>query len=311
MSIARGLKFILRSRGIARGIWRLGTIKKRFGFSPGKQIECIKRYAEVARERGAKVTFFIPAVILERYIKDIKKINSPEIEWGIHGYIHTDLSRLSLDEQEVQITRAVRIFQRCGIEFKGFRAPYLRTNDFTFKAIAKLNRFLYTSCSTVVWNEIYSEEQRHFIWMRNFYRPLLHSQVESLPVLKEGIPDIPVSLPDDDVLLDREKLDPKFISTLWRKLLQMCYVRNELFVLQLHPERIYELQEALAGLIEEASSQDPPFWITTLSEVAKWQKSKSGETQRWPLPYRGVFCITGDIDSMTINDFILRLQKWK
>ncbi len=311
MSVFSGLKFIFStSRGAKKIFARLYTVKKRFGFGPKKQIGFIRYYISVLKDCGAKGTFFIPAKILKRHIQYIKGIQSDNIEWGIHGYAHTDFSRLTLGEQKLHIDNAILIFDRLGIEFRGFRSPYLRQNPGTLKAIIESNRFLYCSNNSILWDEIYSKDTGHGKWIRDFCHPFLHSACPSISKKHNGIIEIPVSLPDDDVLLDREKFSPDKILSLWLDMLKICHERNEVFTLQLHPERIYELDNVLKKLIEAAKKSNPPLWITTLGELAKWQAQQGIENRICPPIYRGAFCITGDIDSITIGDFINRLKEW-
>ena len=311
MGIPGGLKFVFFSRGLKNGLSRLGAVKERFGFTPRKQMRFIDHYLLLLKQLNVKATFFITANILERHIKVIRKISSDNIEWGIHGFMHTDLSGLKLKDQREHIDKAVEIFDRCKMPFKGFRAPYLRTNTHTFKALADSGRFLYVSCGTVLWDEIYGQDYNYFKWAKIFYNPLLHSSVTSDIRTTNGITEIPVSLPDDDTLVDREGLDAKSVLQLWKKILRVSHEKNEIFVLQLHPERIYELESALIDLVKEARSLKPAMWIVTLGELAEWQKNSGGQGQKYPSPYQGAFCITGDIDSITVSDFIIRLKEWQ
>lgn len=311
MSIANGLKFIFStSRGVRKVFSRSCRVGKRFGFISTKQVKRIRHYAGILREYGIKGTFFIPAKVLERHIEEIRKIGADNIEWGIHGYVHTDFSGLTLETQREHIRKAIEAFDRQGILFKGFRAPYLRLNGDSEKAIAASGRFIYNSSVSIIWDEVYGENNGAFKWLGNFCRPLFHSLAASLPDAGSNVMQIPVSLPDDDILLDRENWSAEAVLILWRKILRICSQKNEIFVLQLHPERIYELESALRGLIDEARKSTPAVWITTLGELAHWQKENPRKKGICPEGFRGAFCITGDIDSLSIADFILRLQEW-
>lgn len=311
MKVLEGLKFIFLSRGPGKILARLSTINKRFGFTAAKQIKYINYYISLLRGNGVKATFFIPAKIFERYSKDLKKINSDSIEWGIHGCVHNDLSVLDKEAQEEELKKAIEIFDRCGIDFIGFRAPYLRTNSYTLEAISKSGRFLYASTDTILWDEAYNGKQAYYKWIKDFYHPDLHSDISSLPRIEAGIMTLPVLLPDDDVLVDRERFGKSEVSTLWGRILEECHKKNEVFVLQLHPERIYELDTVLVDLIKKAKMFTPPLWITSLNEIARWEKINEKGGNSWPDGHQGAFCITGDIDAITISDFIIRLREWR
>lgn len=309
-NILSGLKFIFFSRGLLKGIDRLQLVRKRFGFSARKQIDHINYYASLLRELNIKATFFIPATILDRHIEEMKRIENTNIEWGIHGYTHTDLSKLSFEEQKKQVNKAIEVFDKRRIAFSGFRAPYLRTNTYTVEVIAETARFLYASTNTLLWDDEYTERGACFKWIKRFYRPHLYSQTPSLPKEVSSTLEISVTLPDDDVLLDREKLDAQSILSIWKKILWSCHKKDELFVLQLHPERIQELKNTLTGLIKEAKALNPPVWIANLSQIAKQLKPNMTYGQRWPLGYKGALAITGDIDCLSMVDFIIRLKEW-
>lgn len=301
MNIADGIKFALNSRGLKNGACRLKRIKNRFGITPKKFLNILNHYHDILKRHEVKATFFIPANILNRYISHIKKMDFENVEWGIHGFVHTDLSRLDLVQQQKQIEKAVEIFDKHHIAFKGFRPPYLRTNSFTVKAIVNTRRFRYLSSHTVLNKEVFGPERKLFQWINDFYHPLSSFSYS----FSENPPDfieIPVALPDDDVMMDRENLDQEAIQRIWSQMLRSTWENNSVFVLQLHPERIFELDQALIQLIKEAKSFNPPVKIVALEELAE---SKAND-----ITTKGVLCITGDIDAMTIGDFALRLKEW-
>lgn len=308
MKIIKGLIFMFNSRGIKKGISRLLFIIKRFGFTPNKYVKCIEQFHALLKRHEIKATFFVPAIIFSKYYKHFNMLGNGSIEWGIHNDSHTDLSRFGKEHQKKHIDNAVEVFNNLNIPFKGFRAPYLKTNDVTLELIDNGNKFLYDSSVSMLWDEVYNETNNSYQWTLKFYNPQLHSKINSLPRIYRNIVQIPVSLPDDDILLDRDMLDANSVMAIWKKLLNICYEKKDIFVLQLHPERFCELNIVLDSLIKHAKHFDPPVWITTLNEVALWKKKN--KTNKWPLSYKAVFCISGDIDSVTIFDFLDRLKKW-
>ncbi len=306
--VIKGIIFLFSSRGISRWVRRLISINRRFGFTPRKQMNIIGQYVSCLRQNGIKGTFFIPAVLLKRHLDCLRSIDRATIEWGIHGLNHTDHSMLDYKKQKAQLTKAVEIFDDGGIPFTGFRCPYLRFNPDTRKILNEIGRFSYDSSSPVVWCEAYGPDNRNFQWIKDFYKAQDYQRNALFPYSIGEICEIPVSLPDDDILADRERLDPKKIFMIWSSVLKSCHDHKEVFVLQLHPERFLELKEVLQGLIQEAKSFNPPIWITTLSEVAF--RTQQVHPFRSPEPYQGALCITGDIDAVTINDFFVRLKNW-
>ncbi|MFH1063090.1 MAG: polysaccharide deacetylase family protein [Candidatus Omnitrophota bacterium] len=310
MKCIDGIKFVFRSRGLKKGLARIWFILRRFGFTPFKQVKCLKYYIALLRKYQIRANFFIPAVIIKKYSKTIKGLNADSIEWGIHSDAHTDLSVLSENEQKQHVSNAIEIFDRLAIPFLGFRAPYLKINEKTLEVLAQEKRFLYDSSWTVLWEQIYDERRYSYSWAANFYKPKLSCLQKSKPFKVNSILEIPVSLPDDDILVDRDKMDVQEVSRMWSQMLEACVKRNELFVLQLHPERIFDVAEALEDLIKKAKTFDPPIWITTLGDIAKWHKDEFDNNKPWPDPYEAALCISGDIDTLTIFDFLDRLRTW-
>ncbi|MFH1868943.1 MAG: polysaccharide deacetylase family protein [Candidatus Omnitrophota bacterium] len=284
-------------------------ISRRFGLTPHKQIEFIKYYIFLLKKNNVKGTFFIPATMLSSYSGQINRIEAENIEWGIHSDIHTDLTMLEKESQRKHIDNAISIFDKHKIPFKGFRAPYMRIDNSLLEAVCRQKRFLYDSSNSVICDEVYQDTHLSYDWARSFYSPQLHSQKRAFPAIIKQLVQIPVTLPDDDMLVDRDRLDPDSILKIWRRILKRYYENKEVFVLQLHPERIFYLGTALDSLIREAKSFEPPIWIATLGEVAEWRR-ESGLEERWPAPYKSALCITGDIDMLTITDFLDRLRKW-
>jgi len=308
MKIFEGFKFLFFSRGITRWIRRVISINRRFSFTPYKQMAIIKEYAACLKSHGVRGNFFIPAVLLDRYAMHLNEIDSKTIEWGIHGLVHTDHSQLKYEEQRVQITKAVAIFDKHGFDFKGFRCPYLRYNHHTRDVLKSIGRFKFDSSSSLVWDQVYDDGHKYYPWIKTFYGAQVYVTNLARPQGRGQLIEIPVSLPDDDITLDRERFSNPEILRIWSVMLETCHRNKEVFLLQLHPERFLELKDVLVELIKKAKALRPSMWITTLSDVAEWQKKNPSGT--WPEPHQGAFCISGDIDAITIKDFFSRIKEW-
>lgn len=309
MKIYNAVKFILSSRGVLGVPRRLLAVSRRFGLTASRQIERLDHYMAILERHKVRGTFFMPAVLMKKYYNELRKIDMHQMEWGLHSDVHSDLSAMNHETQRLHIRNAIEIFNALGIAFYGFRAPYLKTNQYTLEILQGESKLLYDSSQSIIWDDIYGCGAGFRKWVDGFYCPESHSQNRSQPEIYKGLVKIPVTLPDDDMLIDREKLDANSVLSVWSSILEACYNKGEIFVLQLHPERIFDLSDVLSALIKRAKEFTPPIWIAPLSEVAKWQhKMLQGEI--WPEPYRAAFCITGDIDAITIIDFIDRLKTW-
>jgi len=210
----------------------------------------------------------------------IKRIAKRGIEFAVHGYVHTDYSKLSKDEISNHIQKAVKIFQHHGIPYKGFRSPYLRWNEEGTEALGEMG-FTWSSNQTILWDTI---ERNGFNpplldnyekAAKNLYRANDPRIYPSLPHRRDGVIEIPVSLPDDEMLVDRLELsDHKRLTQIWCRILDTTYQRGELFVIQLHHERIPLFSETLNFLLEKASNLKPKVWVASLNEIANWWEEK-------------------------------------
>lgn len=290
----------MRAKGLWNFIRRFFILLNRFGFSAKRMETYLNEYNRILNEYNCKANFFMPAQLLYKYRKIIKQhINSI----SLHGYKHIDYSAISLPRHETHIDKAIGIAKQIGINTDCFRFPYLRYGRESIKSLSQKG-FRHDSTQPILWPVI-PKSQR----ILDFYKPLDPDQYSSLPYLKDGLLEIPVSLPDDEILIDRLRIcDVDKLFFIWKSILDITYARGEIFVLQLHPERILICGEALKKLIQEARKKNPPVWIATLEELSQyWLKPKSGGLKDWPENYRSVFCITGDIDAFTLWDFFSRL----
>jgi hypothetical protein len=90
------------------------------------------------------------------------------------------------------------------------------------------------------------------------------------PREQRGLVDVPVSLPDDEIMVDRLRLTKEAQAAAWLNVLGETHARGEVFTLQLHPERIFESLEALRAVLAAARQRQPRVWIARLDEIADW-----------------------------------------
>jgi hypothetical protein len=107
-----------------------------------------------------------------------------------------------------------------------------------------------------------------------FYDPVSHPVERSLPRPAGEIVEIPVSLPDDEIMLDRMGLDVSCIGDVWAEMAGRALERKEMLILQLHPERILHLQGALKRVLDFACTGGA-FWLARMQEIASWWKERT------------------------------------
>jgi len=267
------------SRGLRPTFGRIVNILNRFGPTSRKMEDRLAKYLEVTEKFNCLPTFAVTAVTLKRHPNLIKDLAGKGVELAVHGYVHADHKLLSLEEQTKHFERAVDAFEMYSIPFEGFRAPYLRNNSATLEALTRL-KFAYDSSQTIQWDVI--EESRYarrrlgeYNKLLDFYQPRDVAIYLSLPRSTNGLLEIPVSIPDDEALVERLGITKEQeITEIWEAMFERTYTSGELLVLQLHPERIQFCASALGAILQRAREAKPPVWIPTLGEVARWWKQR-------------------------------------
>jgi len=288
------IKNTVHRKGIKGTLKRMTKIITRYGFSSSKMAKNLLQFSKAS----PVVTWPITAKTLERHYKNIPKTSN--VEYAVHGYVHIDYSKLSAERQKKHLQKTLQISHAYNTNVYGFRAPYLQWNNSDNNILKSLG-FLYNSSHSIHWDVVPEKYlNKSYDMALNAYAPMDGSKKLSLPSIRKGMVCIPVSLPDDEMLIDRLGIkDQNLLSNVWMKILEQTNERGELFVLQLHPERFRLANHALTNLIKAAKQK--PIWVTALKDVAKWWKIHSNDG--WPENYKSAFCITGDIDVMSIWDY--------
>jgi peptidoglycan/xylan/chitin deacetylase (PgdA/CDA1 family) len=274
------VSFSIRTKGARNFTRRLGTVFTRFGVSETPTRNALHSIIDSLRQYGGAPTFFIPAVVLDRYPALISGIAHDVAEIGIHGYVHNDYRTLSKGEQYKQTKRAISVFQKNGIPYQGFRNPYLGWTEESLDVCASLG-FNYDSNVAVL----------HDIVGLNTFSPFQRSSYAKSLKLCQAVPctvyalrpqfeakllRIPISIPDDEMLFDRLRIaDPQEIGGIWSKVMQRVYECGGLYTLNLHPERGVLCKQALDRLLSYARSRPLPVWLARVGDIAKWWKERS------------------------------------
>ncbi len=274
------LKFVFGHRGASNLVKRSAQIATRFGPTPGRMGGRFERFMDILDEYAIRPTFPITALPMSRNPEFAHRLLERGAELAVHAWSHIDLSALDLEGQRRHMGRAVDLFRSCSVPFTGFRAPYLHWNDDTMRVVGEF-QFRYSSNQTVWWDVIERDglDAKAIEGLERgiaFYEPIPASGFRSLPFRRDGFIEIPVSLPDDEIPLDRMYIhDADYLGKMWRRIFNATYDRGELFTLQLHPERIDFFADALRGLLQDARSREPAVWIATLDEIARWWEAKA------------------------------------
>lgn len=274
------LKFVFGHRGAGNLVRRSVQIATRFGTNPERMGGRFERFMDILDEHAIRPTFPITALPMSRNPSFAHRLLGRGAELAVHAWSHIDLSALDLEGQRAHMSRAVDLFRSCSVPFTGFRAPYLHWNEDTMRIVGEF-QFRYSSNQTVWWDvlDVAAMTPPQKEGMERglaFYKPLPVAELRVLPFRRDGFIEIPVSLPDDEIPLDRMYIhDVDYLAGMWRRILDASYARGELFTLQLHPERIDFFADALRGLLADARARQPAVWIATLDQIAQWWEAKS------------------------------------
>lgn len=273
------ISFLAHSKGLRHLIRRMWTISRSYGLKPTRMGQALERLITVLETYGGQATLPIPAVILVRHPALVRRLQTRGIELAVHGWTHIPLDNRSADEQYAHLCHAQDIFAAAGIPATGFRAPYLRRDD-NLRAAAEKAGFTYVSNQPILWAVLEAEAfspASYAAYERAvaFYVPWRASERLSLPQLYNQLVEIPVSLPDDEILGDRLGGDSDLIKRAWQLILVETHRRGELFTIQLHPERIARCANGLIAVLAEARTLTPPVWFTRLDEIATWWRARA------------------------------------
>jgi hypothetical protein len=271
--------FSIRFKGFLKYLKRGQAIVRSYGLTPSKTVQALDQFVQILQGFHCGATFPITAVAVARNAKSVEKYMAQDIEFAVHGYRHIDHSQLTLQEQVTQLRRAQDVFAAARIPVTGFRSPYLRFNEPLHTALSQVG-LAYVSNQPILW-DVLDVESLHpaarIAYERAvaLYAPWPAEEQSALPHLCGRLVEIPVSLPDDEILLDRLQGDLNgLLESAWLRMLTETHQRQELFTLQLHPERVSRCASALAALLAKARSLDPPVWVARLDEIATWWRTR-------------------------------------
>src|SRR5712691_4018578 len=267
------LAMSLRSRGPVGSAARAARVLSRFGATSSAMQRRLHRYDAITSEFGIRPTWPTTASVLARHPELLRQYVERGAELAVHGLVHGDHAALDRRQQRETIARASEIFARCGVPVTGFRGPYLRYNEATLDVLRELG-FRYQSSQAFAFPLLDGEPEPS---RASLYRLALElcsaldaRRLAVRPRLREGLVDIPVALPDDEILIERLKLKEPARTAQWLQMLDLVYERGDLFTLQLHPERILELGDALRAVMTEARRRRPGVFVARLDEIASW-----------------------------------------
>ena len=269
------LSYLMKSRGPVNAARRLSVIGRRFGVSSARMERALQDFSKIGQQYGCTPTLAVTAVLLERYPRVFQCLQETA-ELAVHGYVHTDYSRLDEAAQAKHMERALRAFDALSLKPEGFRCPYLRWNEGSFHVAGRFG-LTYGSNRALAWDVVRPESVSPRAWAAYEKGLRLYGAGEavrglSLPSRMDGaLLDIPASLPDDEAMVDRLGLGSGVqAAAIWTRMLEQVHRRGELLTLILHHERVAILRDALEAVLTSARGYQPPVWVAPLRDIARW-----------------------------------------
>jgi peptidoglycan/xylan/chitin deacetylase (PgdA/CDA1 family) len=272
------LALSLQSRGATATLARTKQVVSRFGATTSAMARRLDRFESIAAAHGVLPTWPTTACVLERHPALLRRYAERGVELALHGLVHGDHAAIDAGRQRETIAHAIELFERSGLRPLGFRGPYLRYNDDTLAALRALG-LRYHSSQAFVFQSIATNTTpaaaSQLALALRLYGAVDARTTCVRPRSLDGLVDIPVAVPDDEILLDRLRLSEPALSAEWLHILGLTHARGDLFTIQLHPERIPELGEALEATLRAARALVPAVYFARLDGIADWWLRRS------------------------------------
>lgn len=272
----KSLGFVLgkssRPRNLSR---RILTILTRFGLTSRKIETQLELLLRVTDRNGVRPTMAVTAVTARRHPAVLAYLAARGVEVAAHGYAHGDYSTVPAWKQTRHARRARVELERIGLQVKGWRSPYSKWNANLLDALRSAG-FSYDATPVVAWHvyrgegvDVGSESASRYAKLDAQVNVSNGADRMSLPTVVDGLVQIPVSVPQDEDMVDRLQLDVEAMTKVWHGILHETHRRGELFVICIHPEHVSVCHRQLESTLIEAKRLGD-VWTPTLGELANW-----------------------------------------
>jgi Polysaccharide deacetylase len=274
--------FVLgQSRGPRNMATRLPTIVTRFGLTPRKSLAHFAVLLSITDRWAVRPTLPVTAVVARRHPQVMHWLADRGVELAAHGYVHNDYAALTREAQFEQVQRAHDELLRLGLRVQGWRCPYSRWNAHTLAAVRAAG-FAYDATPTYAW-PAYAQEHialpphaaADYARLCRLFGVRDAGRQSVLPTMVDGLVQIPMSIPQDEDMVDRVHLDAASMSRVWRRVLQEARQRREIVVLCVHPERAALCAAPLDATLGEARGWGD-VWLAPLEDIAAWWRERAG-----------------------------------
>jgi len=306
--------FSIKTKGLRNFLRRVHTIFTRFGFSERRGANGLHAIVDALEPYGAGPTFYVPGVVLQRHPQLMAGIAARGAEIGLHGDVHVDYRLLDRAGQYEHTERAIAIFDRHSMPWQGFRNPYLGWTSGSVVDCAELG-VAYDSNEAVDHdisglNLIQPELASGYSLSLSLYQALPCTAYNLRPRREDGLVRVPISIPDDEMLFDRLRLNVATVGQVWSVVMQKVYDLGGVYALNLHPERGMLCRGALDTLLQYAARLPLPVWLDRMDAIADWWRRRCQATLQVTPSGEGRWDVTADapdeavllVRNLTVDD---------
>jgi Polysaccharide deacetylase len=266
--------FTVRGRNLPYLASRLRSVGTRYGLTPRKARDRVRRCVRLVGRYGVRPTFATPGRVIDADPGFFRELTAEGVELAVHGYDHVNFHSLTKQEASEEFARALRAYSRHGIPCDGFRCPYLSYSPELADVLPE-GSFLYGSNRAIAWTtEALDSENPVFRQLATFYAATSADHEPSVPTATRRLVEIPASVPDDLEFCDALGLGEDGLLEAWLQTFERVHRRGELFAPLFHPESFDLLAAPMEGLLEDMKRRRPAVWLTQLRDVARWWRER-------------------------------------
>jgi peptidoglycan/xylan/chitin deacetylase (PgdA/CDA1 family) len=274
----------------------------RYGLSDRRMAKTLSQISDDSKNHDMGITMPVSGEILtEKRVDFLKSLLNDRFEIAVHGFHHEDFSIHSAERLMKDISKAKKVFEEYGFHLTGYRAPYLKSRKGLLPLLAE-SGFSYSSSGSVIMDWTLAKN-------RNLLAEAdkIASDIYELKRVNKadfdrpyGLMDIPVSLPDDEILIDRMGIhDDDLLGSILEDVIRASLASLSFAVIQIHPERYLQMRKALLSVVDKLLSEGEVSFVT-LRDLSDHLKSRTSSDL---VPgEKKIVCITGDLDIMSLGD---------
>jgi len=290
------------SKTVRERVRRAAILPARYGFGAARLGRRIEQMVAFMDRWEFRPTIPVTASVLDRHPSVVRSLRGADL--AIHGYHHRSYASMDTKQQAADLDAAISAFGRRGLVAEGFRAPYLAPGPATSRLL-RSRRFVYDSSIPEFYltdREPISDRAKKLAVMRYGRLTPVSSRKNDGSIMTE----LPVALPDDEILVDGLGIrSPSTLTRILRVMTDRALASARHLVLQVHPERFHIFAGALDSVLEKATEDGA--WKTSLSDAAAWMVSGKSQPGNWPNGGPYAVSVTGDLDALSLSDFATRV----